>query len=92
MRGPASRFDQTHSRAPARRSVHTLPLVAWRTWPRTALWEYEARHNGKLPYAGAAAAELENIASGLLAQAGVNRQALPAVPRELIECVTPPCP
>ncbi|KIP09716.1 hypothetical protein PHLGIDRAFT_126150 [Phlebiopsis gigantea 11061_1 CR5-6] len=57
-----------------------------------AIWEYQARHNGKLPYEGSAAAELEAVASSLLGRAEVNRQALPAVPRELIETMATTAP
>lgn len=52
-----------------------------------ALWEYQARHNGKLPDELSVVSELDNIATSLLAKAEVNKQAMSAVPHELIEYV-----
>ena len=42
-------------------------------------------HSGQLPDNVSEAAELEQIANGLLSKVGVNKQALSAVPRELAE-------
>ena len=53
-----------------------------------ALWEYQATHGGALPDDPAAAPELETIANKLIGDADVNKQALPGVPRELVECVS----
>ncbi|KAI9057470.1 hypothetical protein FKP32DRAFT_1598195 [Trametes sanguinea] len=50
-----------------------------------AVWEYEALHQGALPDDPSAAAELESIANKLIADAQVNRQTLPSMPKELIE-------
>ncbi|KAI0662292.1 hypothetical protein C8Q70DRAFT_1129642 [Cubamyces menziesii] len=50
-----------------------------------AVWEYQAAHQGALPNDPAAAAELESIANKLIAEADVNRQTLPSIPKELIE-------
>ena len=60
-------------------------LTAWAR--RAALWEYQAKHGGRLPADAAALAELEAAATALLTNAEVNKQALAAVPRELLECV-----
>ncbi|CDO70853.1 hypothetical protein BN946_scf184801.g46 [Trametes cinnabarina] len=53
-----------------------------------AVWEYQAVHQGVLPDDPSAAAELESIASRLIAEAQVNRQTLPSMPRELIDLAT----
>lgn len=50
-----------------------------------ALWEYQKVHDGKLPVERDAAPELLSIANSMLAEADVNRQALSAMPAELIE-------
>ncbi|KAI0755292.1 hypothetical protein C8Q80DRAFT_423967 [Daedaleopsis nitida] len=50
-----------------------------------AVWEYQATHGGALPDDAAAAAELEAIANKLISDADVNKQVLPAIPRELVE-------
>ncbi|KAL7280198.1 hypothetical protein ACG7TL_006617 [Trametes sanguinea] len=50
-----------------------------------AVWEYQALHQGVLPDDPSAAAELESIANKLIADAQVNRQTLPSMPKELIE-------
>lgn len=55
-----------------------------------ALWEYQATHSGALPDDPMAAQELEEIANKLIGEAGVNKQVLPNIPRELIECVHHP--
>lgn len=52
-----------------------------------AVWEYQTAHQGALPDDPAAAAELEAIANRLISEADVNKQTLPSIPRELIECV-----
>ncbi|GJE88373.1 ubiquitin-activating enzyme E1-like protein [Phanerochaete sordida] len=52
-----------------------------------ALWEYQAGHGGLLPDDATAVAELGAAATSLLANAEVNKQALPAVPRELLETI-----
>ena len=49
------------------------------------MWEFQTLHNGVLPEDSNHAAELEQIATALLTKAEVNRQALPVMPRELIE-------
>ncbi|KAI0081590.1 hypothetical protein K474DRAFT_1613323, partial [Panus rudis PR-1116 ss-1] len=49
-----------------------------------ALWEYQAKH-GRLPDNASQASGLEIIALALLAKAEVNRQALPNIPRDLVE-------
>jgi len=51
-----------------------------------ALWEYQSTH-GALPDASDVAPALEQIVNALLAKAGVNQQAMPAVPKELVETV-----
>ena len=70
-----------------------------------AIWEYQATHAGALPDDPGVAPELEAIANSLISNADVNKQVLPQIPRELIECVgavlivswpldlthTPPC-
>ncbi|TFY61281.1 hypothetical protein EVJ58_g4599, partial [Rhodofomes roseus] len=50
------------------------------------LWEYQTRH-GTLPNDAGAVPALEQAANSVLANADVNRQALPSVPRESIEAV-----
>ncbi|KAI0700044.1 hypothetical protein C8T65DRAFT_658511 [Cerioporus squamosus] len=50
-----------------------------------ALWEYQATHAGSLPDDPMAAQELEEIANKLIGEAGVNKQVLPNIPRELVE-------
>ena len=52
-----------------------------------ALWEYQAAHGGALPDDPMVAQELEEIANKLIGVADVNKQVLPNIPRELIECV-----
>lgn len=49
----------------------------------SALWEYQSRHGGALPDDSEKADELEAIAAELLSKSGVNRQALPHMPKEL---------
>lgn len=50
----------------------------------TAMWEYQSRHHGALPDDVANAGDLENIAAELLSKSGINKQALPNVPKELL--------
>lgn len=57
-----------------------------------ALWEFQARHGGQLPNEAPHAAELEQIATALLTKLEVNKQALPAIPRELIETLSTTAP
>ncbi|KAF7795363.1 hypothetical protein EIP86_006520 [Pleurotus ostreatoroseus] len=57
-----------------------------------ALWEFQTRHKGVLPEDSNYAAELEQIATALLTKAEVNRQALPVMPRELIESLSVTAP
>ncbi|KAM5538636.1 hypothetical protein V8D89_007665 [Ganoderma adspersum] len=52
-----------------------------------AIWEYQATHGGALPDGPAAAPELEAIANKLIANADVNKQVLPSIPKELVETV-----
>ncbi|KAI0795282.1 hypothetical protein BC629DRAFT_1581846 [Irpex lacteus] len=52
-----------------------------------ALWEYQVRHEGNLPSDVDSAGEIEAIAADLVTKAQVNRQALPHVPKELVESV-----
>ncbi|KAI0269874.1 hypothetical protein BC834DRAFT_863729 [Gloeopeniophorella convolvens] len=50
-----------------------------------ALWEFQSRHQGGLPDDPGHVDELENIANTLITKAEVNKDALPAIPRELVE-------
>lgn len=54
--------------------------------PWLALWEYQHKHEGKLPDDVDAASELGQIANSILATSDVNRQVLTSVPLDLIEC------
>lgn len=51
----------------------------------TALWDFQARHQGVLPDDANQSSDLESIAIALLAKAEVNKQALATIPRDLIE-------
>ncbi|PCH39747.1 hypothetical protein WOLCODRAFT_136479 [Wolfiporia cocos MD-104 SS10] len=51
------------------------------------LWEYQHSHAGALPDGADAAPTLENIANSLLQKASVNKQAIPHLPKELIETI-----
>ncbi|EKM51963.1 uncharacterized protein PHACADRAFT_150830 [Phanerochaete carnosa HHB-10118-sp] len=53
-----------------------------------ALWEYQAKHGRQLPDDASTVAELEGIATSLLVNAEVSKQALPAIPRELLETIS----
>ena len=55
----------------------------------TALWEYQTQHKGVLPHDAGEAAVLEQTANTLLSQADVNKQAVPSIPKELVEYVRP---
>jgi ubiquitin-like 1-activating enzyme E1 A len=50
-----------------------------------ALWEFQSVHQGHLPDDTIYADELEMTSNTLIAKAEVNRDAFPAIPRELIE-------
>lgn len=88
---------QTDERAEPCRPVHHIRCVSLHRAGKTAaltstrydvvsaLWEYQARHGGRLSEDAEAATELQDVAAALLAKAEVNRQALSAVPRELLE-------
>ena len=51
------------------------------------MWEYQSTHQGLLPDDQTAVQELEAIANKLISDADVNKQVLPAIPRELVEYV-----
>jgi ubiquitin-like 1-activating enzyme E1 A len=50
-----------------------------------ALWEFQSVHQGQLPEDPVHVDELETISNTLLARADVNKDAFPAIPRELVE-------
>ena len=50
-----------------------------------ALWEFQSLHQGHLPDDTRYADELEMTSNTLIAKAEVNKDAFPAIPRELIE-------
>lgn len=50
-----------------------------------AIWEFQARHQGKLPSELEEADELEAIANKMIKEADVNKQILTVAPRDLIE-------
>ena len=66
-------------------------MMTPRHWHYVALWEYQARHNGSLPTDVDKAGEIEAIAADIVTNAQVNRQALPNVPKELVEYVWSLC-
>ncbi|TFK52196.1 hypothetical protein OE88DRAFT_1718218 [Heliocybe sulcata] len=51
------------------------------------LWEYQSKHQGTLPDDATCAFELQTAANGLLSAAELNKQALSAVPNEVIESI-----
>ncbi|KAL4250553.1 ubiquitin-activating E1 family protein [Abortiporus biennis] len=51
-----------------------------------ALWEYESKH-GRLPDDPKTSSDLDNFALAFLAKAEVNKQAITAIPRDLIETI-----
>jgi ubiquitin-like 1-activating enzyme E1 A len=53
----------------------------------TALWEFQSIRQGHLPDDPIYADELEAIANSLIAKAEVNKEAFPAIPRVVVECV-----
>ncbi|EIM86091.1 uncharacterized protein STEHIDRAFT_147609 [Stereum hirsutum FP-91666 SS1] len=50
-----------------------------------AIWEFQAKHQGKLPSELEEADELEAIANKMIKEADVNKQILTVAPRDLIE-------
>ncbi|KZT09311.1 uncharacterized protein LAESUDRAFT_723044 [Laetiporus sulphureus 93-53] len=66
-----------------RRQTRELNPAA--TFVILALWEYQAQHKGVLPHDAGEAAVLEQMANTLLSQADVNKQAMPSIPKELVE-------
>jgi len=50
-----------------------------------ALWEFQSIHQGQLPDDNIYTDELENISNILITRAEVNKDAFPAIPRELVE-------
>ncbi|KAH9997836.1 hypothetical protein BJV77DRAFT_981829 [Russula vinacea] len=50
-----------------------------------ALWEFQSVHQGHLPDDSLYVDELETISNTLIARAEVNKDAFPAMPRELVE-------
>lgn len=50
-----------------------------------ALWEFQSTHQGHLPDDTKNADELESVANTLIAKAEVNKDAFPAISRELVE-------
>lgn len=50
-----------------------------------AIWEFQAKHQGKLPSELEEADELEAIANKMIKEANVNKQILTVAPRDLIE-------
>lgn len=55
----------------------------------TAIWEFQAVHEGKLPSDIEEADELEAIVNKMIKEANVNKQILTVAPRDLIEYVSP---
>jgi len=53
-----------------------------------ALWEYQSKHDGTLPNDVGSASEVESIAAELLSGAGVNKQALSGLPKELTQTLS----
>jgi ubiquitin-like 1-activating enzyme E1 A len=51
------------------------------------LWEFQSIRQGHLPDDPIYADELEAIANSLIAKAEVNKEAFPAIPRVVVECV-----
>ena len=66
---------------------HYLPCVREHelTGWNAAIWEFQSRHRGNAPDDSANAGELQAIANSLLAEAGVKKEVLPAVPKDAIE-------
>ncbi|TFK27985.1 hypothetical protein FA15DRAFT_665739 [Coprinopsis marcescibilis] len=58
------------------------------TFSILALWQFQSRHNSELPTKIEDATELEAIANALVSQAGVNKQALPNIPRTFVESLS----
>jgi len=52
-----------------------------------ALWEFQSVHQGHLPDDSIYADELETLSNTLIAGAEVNKDAFPAIPRELVETI-----
>jgi hypothetical protein len=50
-----------------------------------ALWEFQSVHQSHLPDDTISTDELENISNTLITKAGVNKDAFPVIPRELVE-------
>ncbi|KAI0084783.1 hypothetical protein BDY19DRAFT_997352 [Irpex rosettiformis] len=96
--GPAKNVRLTASYAPLEKALRdhrwtgltrkqTKELNPAAVFSILALWEYQARHDGLLPSDVDKAGEIEAIAADLVTKAQVNRQALPNVPKELVESV-----
>ncbi|KAH9969636.1 hypothetical protein BC827DRAFT_1257513 [Russula dissimulans] len=67
----------------ARRQTKSLnPAVVFTI---LALWEFQSVHEGHLPDDSVYTDELETISNTLIARAEVNKEAFPAIPRELVE-------
>jgi ubiquitin-like 1-activating enzyme E1 A len=54
-------------------------------WTQLALWEFQSVHQSHLPDDTIYTDELENISNTLITKAEVNKDAFPAIPRELVE-------
>jgi ubiquitin-like 1-activating enzyme E1 A len=50
-----------------------------------ALWEFQSVHQGHLPDDIIYTDELENISNAQITRAEVNKDAFPAIPREIVE-------
>ena len=51
----------------------------------TAIWEFESLHRGNMPDNLAHVEELQAIANSLLAEAGVSKDVIPAIPKNVVE-------
>lgn len=62
-----------------------IPRECMLTCLNAALWEYQSKHGGSLPNDVGSAGEVEGIAAELLSRAGVNKQALSGLSKELTQ-------
>jgi len=67
----------------ARRQIKSLNPAA--VFIILSLWEFQSVHQGHLPDDTIYADELETVSNSLIARAEVNKDAFPAIPRELVE-------
>jgi ubiquitin-like 1-activating enzyme E1 A len=67
------------------RAIKIQILVSANDLDTTALWEFQSVHQGHLPDDSIYVDELETVSNTLIARADVNKDAFPAMPREVVE-------